>query len=119
MPNLNAALVCAQLENFDTMLARKKKLASEYELYFASRGIPVLKAPVETSPNHWMMGIVLSDRRERDVFLKESNGRGVMTRPVWNLLNRLPMYAKCYTGDLSQSEWFSDRIVNIPSSACR
>ena len=63
-----------------------------------------------------MNAIILKDRKERDAFLKYSNENGVMTRPIWQLMNKLEMFKDCPQGDLTNSEWLEDRVVNIPSS---
>jgi aminotransferase in exopolysaccharide biosynthesis len=116
MPNLNAALACAQLEQLPTILANKKDLADTYRKRFEDISYSFVTGIADAVPNNWLNTILLSDRPERDSFLQETNHAKVMTRPAWTLLNKLPMYAACQHGDLSNSEWLEARLVNIPSS---
>ena len=116
MPNLNAALACAQLEQLPTILANKKVLADTYRQHFEATNYTFVTGMANTVPNNWLNTILLADRAERDSFLQETNHAKVMTRPAWTLMNKLPMYAGCQHGDLSNSEWLEARLVNIPSS---
>ena len=117
MPNLNAALGLAQLENLNVFIKQKRQLAELYKSFFESKNITLIQEPAECISNYWLQAIVLSDRTERDTFLKYSNEQGVMTRPIWNLINKSDMYKMCQTTSLINSEWFEDRVVNIPSSS--
>jgi aminotransferase in exopolysaccharide biosynthesis len=117
MPNLNAALACAQLEQLQDILNNKRALAEIYTDYFAKNGsVSFVTESGESVANYWLNTIVLENREARDAFLKESNEAKVMTRPIWHLMNKLPMYEHCQYGDLSNSQWLEDRVVNIPSS---
>jgi len=116
MPNLNAALLVAQLENLDNFIDKKRKLAGMYEEFFKSIDCKFIKEPAESSSNYWLNAIILNDKQQRDVFLNESNTQGVMTRPIWTLMNKLPMFKDAQCVDLTNSEWLEDRVVNIPSS---
>jgi len=116
LPNLNAALGCAQMERLPEMLAVKAALAARYATTFAAAGIPFIQAPPGTVSNHWLNAIVLESRAERDAFLEYSNRRGVMARPIWRLMHRLAMYADCPHDGLAHSIWLEDRVINIPSS---
>ena len=116
LPNINAALACAQMENMDRFLNDKRELASLYMQFFEGMGIRFLHEPENCFSNYWLNGIVLKDQKERDSFLEYTNSRGVMTRPVWRLMNKLPMFRDCQSGSLENAEWLEDRIVNIPSS---
>lgn len=116
MPNINAALGCAQLENLDFFIKQKRLLASTYNDFFKKEGIQFFTEPDECESNYWLNVIILNDIRERDSFLKYSNENKVMTRPVWQLMNRLVMFNQCQKGNLDNAEWFADRVVNIPSS---
>ena len=116
MPNLNAALACAQLEQLSMFLDNKRKLALEYEDFFHSKGIKFRTELPETKANYWLMCIELENREERDLFLKETNQKNVMTRPIWQLMYRLPMYAHCQRDEQINAEFLEERIVNIPSS---
>ena len=116
MPNLNAALVLAQLENFNHLLASKKKLYDKYETFFSSTDV-LLSPPSESTWNYWLICLQLSNKEERDAFLEKTNSLGVMTRPIWQLLYRLPMFEKCQRDDQKNAKFFEERIINIPSSA--
>ena len=116
MPNLNAALALAQLEMYTTILESKKELFSAYKKYFEGTS-RLVDPPKETTWNHWLMCVQLSDLDERNEFLSTTNGAGVMTRPIWKLLYKLPMYSHCQRDDQKNANFLEDRIVNIPSSA--
>jgi dTDP-4-amino-4,6-dideoxygalactose transaminase len=116
MPNLNAALLCAQLEQLDVFLANKRELAIQYKEKFDRIGVNFRMEMPETTANYWLMCIELEDKQDRNAFLKLSNDSGVMTRPIWTLMNHLPMYSSCQHDGLSNSLYLEERIVNIPSS---
>jgi len=116
MPNLNAALACAQLEQLDHYIANKRELARHYSDFFADSNVGFMNEPENCFSNYWLNAVCLKNREERNAFLAYTNENGVMTRPVWHLMNKLEMYKNSMTGDLSESEWLEDRIVNIPSS---
>lgn len=117
MPNLNAALACAQLEQLPEILNNKRGLADMYAGYFdKSDVIAFVRESDDSVANYWLNTIVLENREARDAFLKESNDSKVMTRPIWHLMNKLPMYEHCQCGDLNNAQWLEDRVVNIPSS---
>lgn len=116
LPNLNAALACAQLEQLDSFVENKRELASRYQEFFESFDIPFIKEPEHARSNYWLNAVIMSNRKTRDEFLKATNEAGVMTRPVWKLLNKLEMYKDCQTDALENAQWLEDRIVNIPSS---
>ena len=92
MPNLNAALGCAQLENLDKFLDSKRNLAKEYNKFFSSNGIKFRNELKNTKANYWLMCIELENKKERNIFIKETNELKIMTRPIWKLMNQLPMY---------------------------
>lgn len=119
LPNLNAALGCAQLEQVPAMIERKRRLAGRYAAAFGSvPGIRFLAEPNESRSNYWLNAIVLepshADRHE--AVLATLNDANYMSRPVWTLMHRLPMYANCPRADLSCAESLASRVVNIPSS---
>jgi perosamine synthetase len=116
MPNLNAALVCAQLEQLGAFLANKRALASEYSDYFRNQGINFRTELEGTQANYWLMCVELENLEERNAFLKATNEAKTMTRPIWQLMYRLPMYKHCYRDDQKNAEFLEERIVNIPSS---
>lgn len=117
MPNLNAALACAQLESLNGFLEDKRKLAYKYAEFFNETGIKFRQETADTKANYWLMCVELNNKAERDDFLKNTNDLGVMTRPIWNLMYRLPMYAHCQRDAQTNAEFLEERIVNIPSSA--
>ncbi len=116
MPNLNAAVACAQLEQLENILNNKRELSHRYKDFFSNLDISFVEEMAETKANYWLNCVVLPDLNERNKFLEETNGSKVMTRPIWKLMNKLPMYSSCYSDDLINCEWLEDRVVNIPSS---
>lgn len=117
MPNINAALGCAQLENLDKFIASKRQLALEYAEYFKNvEDIQFFTEPEETFSNYWLQAVILKDKAAQQEFLQQTNDNGVMTRPIWELMNRLPMFEHCENDGLENTIWFADRVVNIPSS---
>jgi len=116
MPNINAALGLAQLESLDKFIVAQRKLAQKYSEFFDSNEISFFREPENSKSNYWLNVVILKDYKERDEFLEFTNNNGIMTRPVWELMSRLPMFEDCQSGDLSNAEWLVDRVVNIPSS---
>lgn len=115
LPNLNAALGCAQLENLDYFLTEKRKIAKYYEDIFTKDDLLFVKEPKDSISNYWLCAVLLPNRKLRDEFLEYTNNSGVMTRPVWEPLNTLPMYSRCIHDNLINTKIISDRLVNIPS----
>lgn len=117
MPNINAALGCAQLENLDKYVASKRKVAAEYIEFFKHvDGVDFFVEPENAFSNYWLSAVVLADKKAQLDFLQQSNDNKVMTRPIWELMNRLPMFENCENDGLKNTIWFADRVVNIPSS---
>lgn len=116
MPNINAALGCAQMEHLQEFVDNKRDLAQKYAAYFKNSDVTFFIEPAECKANYWLNVVLLKDKNARDRFLEETNDAGVMTRPIWQLMNRLPMFKDCQCGDLSNAEWLEARVVNIPSS---
>ena len=116
MPNLNAALGCAQMERLDEFLTVKAQLADQWDAFFHDRDVDFVKAINGNNANHWLNAIILDSRSDRDKFLKMTNGNNVMTRPIWTLMSKLPMFKDCQTDGLENSLWLEERVVNIPSS---
>ncbi len=116
MPNLNAALACAQLEKLNWFLEKKRELAKKYEDFFKGADAKFRTELLETKANYWLMCVELENRNARDLFLKETNEAKVMTRPIWELMFRLPMYQDCLKDEQVNAKFLVDRIVNIPSS---
>jgi len=116
MPNINAALACAQLEQLNDFLENKRKLAFEYKSFFDKKGIEFRIETKNTKANYWLMCIELKNKTERNLFLKSTNKSNVMTRPIWQLMFRLPMYVDCQRDNQINALYLEERIVNIPSS---
>lgn len=118
MPNINAALGCAQLEEIETFLKSKRETAEIYKEFFASypEGIEFKAEPENSRSNYWLNAIALPSREERDRFLEYSNDHKVMTRPIWELMWRLPMFENCQRDDQTNTIRLADTIVNLPSS---
>ena len=116
MPNLNAALACAQLEQLDGFLENKRSLGNTYKSYFEGSDIIFFSEREGTKANYWLNTLIFKDRETQQRFLEESNASKVMTRPIWRLMNKLPMYSHCMTGNLDNALWLEERVVNIPSS---
>jgi aminotransferase in exopolysaccharide biosynthesis len=116
MPNLNAALACAQLEKLNWFLEKKRELAKSYKEFFEGTEVKFRTELPETKANYWLMCVELENRKARDLFLKETNEAKVMTRPIWELMFRLPMYQDCLKDEQLNAKFLADRIVNIPSS---
>jgi perosamine synthetase len=116
LPNLNAALGCAQMEMLPGFIENKRKLASMYQSFFKDKSQQFIDEPKHTKSNFWLNALMLSDLNERNAFLKQTNDNGVMTRPIWKLMNNLAIYSHSQTGNLENAMWLENRIVNIPSS---
>lgn len=117
MPNINAALGCAQMEHLEEFVLNKRETAAKYAEYFNSvEDIDFFAEPADCRSNYWLNAIVLKDKEAQLDFLRQTNDNGVMTRPIWELMNRLPMFENCQNDGLENTVWFADRVVNIPSS---
>jgi perosamine synthetase len=116
LPNLNAALGCAQMEVLPLMLVAKRKVAEMYHEFFANLGIGMPRALPGCTTNNWLNAIILPDKHERDAFLVETIAQGIMTRPIWRLMSELPMFKDCQHDGLETSRWLEERVVNLPSS---
>jgi len=116
MPNLNAALLLAQLERISKIIASKELLFTMYNDAIGN-SIKLIKPPQEQNWNYWLMSILCENKKERDSILNSTNESGVMTRPIWRLMFKLPMYTNCQKDHQRNAEYLEDRVVNIPSSA--
>ncbi len=117
MPNINAALGCAQLEHLDDFISDKRQTAAAYAEFFKRvDDIDFFTEPADCFSNYWLNAVILKDHDIQQIFLQETNDHGVMTRPIWELMNRLPMFEHCEHDSLENTIWFADRVVNIPSS---
>jgi perosamine synthetase len=120
MPNLNAALGCAQLEQLDGFVAAKRELYQRYRAAFAQVcGVQLLAEPPGSRSNYWLQTLLLDESAagQRDFILAATNDAGLMTRPVWTLMHRLQPYREHPRMDLSAAEALARRIINIPSSS--
>jgi perosamine synthetase len=120
LPNLNAALGCAQLEQLDGFLKSKRLLAAAYDRAFASvPGVQFAREPKGTTSNYWLNAILLDEAHAslRDEVLTALNAAGFGARPAWTLMHRLPMFSASPRGDLSTAESIERRLINLPSSA--
>lgn len=120
MPNLNAALGCAQLEKLPDFIREKRVLYRRYQAAFAGvAGTRILGEPEGCRSNYWLQTLVLdrNSRSDRDAVLTATNDAGLMTRPAWTLMHRLDPYAACPRMPLDVAESLEYRIVNIPSSS--
>lgn len=117
MPNINAALGCAQMEHLEEFVLNKRETAAKYTEYFKNiEDIDFFTEPSDCRSNYWLNVVILKDKQTQLEFLQQTNDNGVMTRPIWELMNRLPMFEHCQNDGLENSIWFADRVVNIPSS---
>jgi dTDP-4-amino-4,6-dideoxygalactose transaminase len=117
LTNLSAALGCAQMESLPEILRRKRLLTERYIEFFKDFDLQFITEPADCQSNYWLNAIITKDIAQRNQILEATNQAGVMTRPIWELMNRLPMFAHCQTDALTNSVWLADRVVNIPSSA--
>ena len=120
MPNINAALGCAQLEHLEEFVLNKRETAEKYHAFFATiDDMDYFVEPENCRSNYWLNTILLKNRQAQQDFLQYTNDHGVMTRPAWQLMNRLEMFKGCETDGLKHTQWLEERIVNIPSSVRR
>ena len=117
MPNLNAALACAQLEKLNLIKNLKRDVYNQYQSFLDNKGINLVNVPEDTEWNYWLISILLDNKDDRNLFLKETNQNGIMTRPIWQLMYRLPAFKNCQRDNQKNAEYLEERIVNIPSSA--
>lgn len=117
MPNINAAIGCAQMEHLEEFVLNKRETAAKYAAFFKDiEDIEFYSEPTDCRSNYWLNAVILKDKQAQLEFLKQTNDNGVMTRPIWELMNRLPMFEHCQNDGLKNTIWFADRVVNIPSS---
>ena len=120
LPNLNAALGCAQLEQLQGFLADKRRLFERYKTAFAAvEGVRLVTEPVGCSSNYWLQTLLLDESTadQRDAILAATNDARLMTRPVWTLMHHLPMYSNAPHAPLPVAESLERRLINIPSSS--
>ena len=116
LTNLAAALGVAQMENLPLFIEKQRDLAEKYAEFFKDAEIEFIKEPKDSKSNYWLNAVVLKDKEKRDAFLKYTNDKGVMTRCIWKLMNRLDMFKDAQSDNLDNAKWLEDRVVNISSS---
>ena len=117
MPNLNASLLVAQLEQLDRFLESKRDLALKYQEFFDTLdGIKFVTEPSDAKSNYWLQSVIVEDIDKRDAFLDFTNSHGVITRPIWKLMNELEMFSSCQCSSLDNAKYLEERVINIPSS---
>ena len=131
MPNINAALGVAQMEQIEEIIQNKRQTANKYAEFFSTNQrfnnstvkqqinnstIQHINEPTNSRSNYWLNAILLDSRKERDKFLQYTNENGIMTRPIWRLMNKLEMFKDAQTGNLENAEWLAEKVVNLPSS---
>ncbi|MBU2896863.1 LegC family aminotransferase [Vibrio hepatarius] len=119
MPNLNAALGCAQMEVIEQYLKQKRLLAESYKDFFRGTDFKFVTEPEYAQSNYWLNAVICPDKKSREEVLKCTNDSGVMTRPIWQLMHRLPMFKEAIRGELVVSEYLEKSLVNLPSSPIR
>ena len=115
LPNINAALGCAQMEYLPDLIKSKRGLAYEYQNFFLNTSVKAVRELDGCKSNYWLNTIILENGNYRNRFLDELNRLGIMCRPAWSLMSKLPMFINCHSSDLSNAEWLQERIVNLPS----
>lgn len=116
LPNLNAAMGCAQMEVLEKFLQQKRNLAEHYQAFFKDSDFQFVVEPEYAKSNYWLNAIICPDQDTRNEMLKQANDNGVMVRPIWQLMHRLPMFKDCHRDDLVNSQWLEAHLINIPSS---
>ncbi len=116
LPNINAALGCAQMEHLPGFLEKKRRITEQYQAFFNSMGIPFMTEPVGCKSNYWLNALLLEDREARDAFLEYAHSHSVQCRPLWRLLSGLDKFSHCRNDSLNNARWLEDRLVCIPSS---
>ena len=97
-------------------MERKRGLHEQYKSALSNLSLTLVDEAADSKSNYWLNALLLADSQERDRFLEQTNDAEIMTRPVWDLLHTLPMFKDCDRGELTNSQWLADRLVNIPSS---
>lgn len=116
LPNLNAALGCAQLVQIEDFITAKRTLAEQYEAHLKGSELQFVREPAHCRSNYWLNTVICENAAARDALLQATHAQGIGARPVWEPMTTLPMYEACKKGDLKNAEWLAERIVNLPSS---
>ena len=117
LPNINAALGCAQLEQIEELITQKRELASNYQQKVQLKSLRHAVEPTSCRSNYWLNAIFLPSEIDRDSVLAATNKAGIKTRPVWRLISTLAMYKKAKHSELSQAKKIESTLINLPSSA--
>ncbi len=116
LPNLNAALGCAQFEALPDLIDKKRELAKNYENFFEGSDYRFVIEPKYARSNYWLNAVICPDSKTRDNLILETNSQGVMTRPIWKMMHTLPMFKNSKRDNLKNSESIESYLVNLPSS---
>lgn len=116
MPNINAALGCAQMEVIEQYLQQKRQLAESYNHFFKGTDFKFVTEPDYAQSNYWLNAVICPNRESREEVLSSTNDSGVMTRPIWQLMHNLPMFENAIRGDLTYSEFIEKHLINLPST---
>jgi aminotransferase in exopolysaccharide biosynthesis len=116
LPNINAALGCAQMKKINSFIIAKRSLAKSYEEVLKKSDLLFVKEPIDCFSNYWLNAVICENKDHRNELLEITNKNLISTRPIWRLINTLKMYKHCRCDDLKNSKWLEERIVNIPSS---
>ncbi len=116
MPNLNAALLVAQMEQLEKFLANKRALSEQYKQFFTQYAdIEFIQEPEDAESNYWLQAVLLKDKSARDEFLEFMNSHNIMVRPIWRLMSELEMFQDTECSDLKNAKYLQERVVNISS----
>ncbi len=116
MPNINAAIGLAQMEQLPKFLEIKRQIAKTYKEFFKNfKDIKFIEESEYSQSNYWLNAILFENKKQRDEFLEYSNKNGVLTRPAWTLMYKLPMYKDCFKIETQNAEYIEERLVNLPS----
>ena len=116
LPNINAALGCAQMEVLPSIIKQKRRVAALYQEFFNGSEFSFVSEPDYAQSNYWLNTIICPDQQARDELLNVTNKLGVMTRPSWQLMHRLPMFKNAHRDSLTVSKWLEGHLINLPSS---
>jgi len=116
LPNLNAALGVAQMESLPAYIANKRSLAKQYQEWGEIHGMKFVKEPIDTKSNYWLNAVITEDQQQKRAMLEVTNNNNIMTRPAWTPMHKLAMYMDCSAGQLENTEWLFERLINVPSS---
>ncbi|BHH82675.1 LegC family aminotransferase [Desulforhopalus sp. 52FAK] len=116
LPNLNAALGVAQMECLPSYISNKRYVAKQYQAWGEEYGVRFVKEPVDTKANYWLNAVITKDKQQKEAMLEVTNDNGIMSRPAWTPMHKLAMNQECQKGEMENTEWLFDRLVNVPSS---